>query len=122
MLVPPRNLLSRSKMSPPRKSSSGLNFRTWMRSEAVRALRNYKKRTSPSSGNHRSPKTSASLMRLRNRAHRAVTASKNYNEAILMRNTARVKKMLKEIANYEARRRHKLVRQPSGSYSLARRN
>ena len=29
--------------------------------------------------------------------------------------------MLKEIANYEARRKHKLVRQPSGSYSLARR-
>jgi hypothetical protein len=29
--------------------------------------------------------------------------------------------MLKEIANYEARRTHKLVRQPSGSFSLARR-
>lgn len=29
--------------------------------------------------------------------------------------------MIKEIANYEARRKHKLVRQPNGSFSLARR-
>lgn len=92
-----------------------------MRAEAVRALRNYKKRTSPSSGSHRSPKTAASLARLRSRTTRAVTAVQNYNAAILARNTARVKKMLKEIANYEARRRYKLVRQPSGSLSLARR-
>jgi hypothetical protein len=92
-----------------------------MRANAVRALRNYKKRTSPSSGSHRSPRTSASLMRLRGRAHRAVAASKQYNETVYARNVARIKKMMKEIANYEARRSHKLVRQPSGSYSLARR-
>lgn len=109
-------------MSPPRKSSSGLNFRTWIKAEARRAVANYAKRTSPSSGSHRSPKTATSLMRLRNRAYRAVAASKQYNEAVYARNLARVKKMLKEIANYEARRRHKLVRQPNGSYSLARRN
>jgi hypothetical protein len=60
-------------------------------------------------------------MRLRNRAKRTVATLQGYNAAVLARNTARVKKMLKEIANYEARRTHKLVRQPSGSYSLARR-
>lgn len=119
---PPRNLLLKSKMSPPRRSKSGLNFSTWMRSNAGRAVRHYKKRTSPSSGNHKAPATSASLMRLRERAMRTVATLQNYNAAVLQRNTARIKKMLKEIANYEARRRHKLVRQPSGSYSLARRN
>lgn len=108
-------------MSPPRRSRSGLNYRTWMRAEAQRALANYKKRTSPSSGSHRSPKTSASLMRLRNRTYKAVAASRWYNEKVYKQNVERVKKMLKEIANYEARRSHKLVRQPSGSYSLARR-
>jgi hypothetical protein len=92
-----------------------------MRAEATRTVRHYKKRTSPSSGSHTSPKTAASLARLRNRATRVVTALQNYNAAILLRNTARVKKMLREIANYEARHRHKLVRQPNGSLSLARR-
>jgi hypothetical protein len=109
-------------MSPPRRSVSGLNFRTWMRANATRAVGHYRRRTSPSSGRHTSPKTAASLARLRNRARRAVTAVQNYNAAILLRNTARVKKMLKEIANYNARHRHKLVRQPNGSYSLARRS
>lgn len=109
-------------MSPRRPSSSGLNFGTWMRANAGRAVRHYKKRTSPSSGSHKSPKTSASLMRLRNRAKRTIATMHGYNAAILVRNTARVKKMLKEIANYQARRTHKLVRQPSGSYSLARRS
>jgi hypothetical protein len=52
---------------------------------------------------------------------RTVATLKNYNAAVLRRNHARVKKMLKEIANYEARRTHKLVRQPNGSFSLARR-
>jgi len=118
----PRNLLLNRNMSPRRRSVSGLNFSTWMRSNAGRAVRHYKKRTSPSSGNQTSPKTSASLMRLRNRGMRTVATLQNYNAAVLRRNTARVKKMLKEIANYEARRTHKLVRQPSGSYSLARRN
>jgi len=61
-------------------------------------------------------------MRLRNRAKRTIATMHGYNAAILVRNTARVKKMLKEIANYQARRTHKLVRQPSGSYSLARRS
>ena len=105
-------------MSPRRPSVSGLNFSTWMRTNAGRAVRHYKKRTSPSSG---SPKTAASLMRLRNRAKRTVTTLQGYNAAVLAANHARIKKMLKEIANYEARRTHKLVRQPSGSYSLARR-
>lgn len=108
-------------MSPRRPSVSGLNFRTWMRANAGRAVRHYKKRTSPSSGNHKAPATSASLMRLRNRAMRTVATLQNYNAAVVARNHARIKKMLKEIANYEARRTHKLVRQPSGSYSLARR-
>jgi rubrerythrin len=60
-------------------------------------------------------------MRLRNRAKRTVATLQGYNAAILARNQARIKKMLKQIANYEARHRHRLVRQPSGSYSLARR-
>lgn len=109
-------------MSPRRPSSSGLNFRTWMRTNAGRAVRHYKKRTSPSSGSHTSPKTSASLMRLRNRAKRTVATLQNYNAAIIARNQARIKKMLREIANSEARHRYKLVRQPSGSFSLARRS
>lgn len=108
-------------MSPRRPSVSGLNFSTWMRTNAGRAVRHYKKRTSPSSGSPKSPKTSASLMRLRNRAKRTVATLQGYNAAVLAANHARVKKMIKEIANYEARRTHKLVRQPSGSYSLARR-
>ena len=93
-----------------------------MRANAGRAVHHYKKRVSPSSGSHKSPNTAASLMRLRNRAKRTVATLQGYNAAVLARNTARVKKMLKEIANYTARRTHKLVRQPSGSYSLARRN
>ena len=92
-----------------------------MRTNAGRAVRHYKKRTSPSSGSHTSPKTAASLMRLRNRAKRTVATLQGYNAAVLARNQARIKKMLKQIANYEARHRHRLVRQPSGSYSLARR-
>lgn len=108
-------------MSPRRRSVSGLNFSTWMRANAGRAVRHYKKRTSPSSGSHTSPKTAASLMRLRERAIRTVATLQNYNAAVVARNHARIKKMLKEIANYEARRTHKLVRQPSGSFSLARR-
>ena len=109
-------------MSPRRSSVSGLNFSTWMRSNAGRSVRHYKKRTSPSSGSHTSPKTSASLTRLRNRAKRTIATLQNYNAAVLARNQARIKKMLKEIANYEARRTHKLVRQPNGSFSLARRS
>ena len=92
-----------------------------MRANAGRAVLHYKKRTSPSSGSHKSPATSASLMRLRNRAKRTVATLQGYNAAVLARNHARIKKMLKEIANYEARRSHKLVRQPSGSFALARR-
>jgi hypothetical protein len=60
-------------------------------------------------------------MRLRNRAKRTVSTLQGYNAAMMARNQARIKKMIKEIANYEARRTHKLVRQPSGSYSLAQR-
>ena len=108
-------------MSPRRRSVSGLNFSTWMRTNATRAVGHYKKRTSPSSGSHKSPKTSASLMRVRNRAMRTMATLQNYNASVAARNYARIKKMMKEIANYEARRTHKLVRQPSGSYSLARR-
>ena len=92
-----------------------------MRGNAGRAVRHYNKRTSPSSGSHTHPKTAASLMRLRNQALRRVSTLQGYNAAVLARNHARIKKMLKEIANYEARMTHKLVRQPSGSYSLARR-
>ena len=108
-------------MSPSRRAVSGLNFSTWMRANATRAVGHYKKRTSPSSGSHKSPRTSASLMRLRNRAKRTVSTLHSHNAAVLARNNARIKKMLKEIANYEARRTHKLVRQPSGSFALARR-
>ena len=108
-------------MSPRRPSVSGLNFSTWMIANAGRAVRHYKKRTSPSSTNQKSPKTTASLMRLHNRAKRTVAALQGYNAAILKRNQNRIKKMLREIANYNTRRRHKLVRQPNGSFSLARR-
>lgn len=90
-----------------------------MKKEALRSVFNYGKRGSPSSG---SPRTAASLARLRQRAYRKVGLSKFHNEATFKKNTARVMKMMKEIANYEARRRHKLVRQPSGSFALARRN
>jgi len=109
-------------MSPRRPSVSGLNFSTWMRGNAGRAVRHYKKRTSPSSGNHKSPNTSASLMRLRNRAKRTVGTLQAYNRAVLAQNTARVKKMLKEIANYNARHSHRLVLQPNLSFSLGRRS
>lgn len=109
-------------MSPPRRPKTGMNFRNYFKAEAMRALANYSKRTSPSSGNHRSPKTAASLMRLRGRARKAVTTARQYNTMKLQRNEARISRMINAIANYEARRRHKLVRQPSGSYSLARRN
>ena len=109
-------------MSPRRPSSSGLNFRTWMRANAGSAIGHYKKRASPSSGRHTSPKTAASLARLRNRAKRTIETLQGYNEAVLVRNTARVKKMMKEIENYKARRTHKLVRQPSGSFAIARRS
>ena len=122
MYVQPRNLLLKSKMSPRRRSVSGLNFSTWMRANATRAVSHYKKRTSPSSGSHKSPKTSASLMRLRNRAQRTVATLHELNAAVLERAHARITKMIKEIANYEARRTHKLVRQPNGSFALARRN
>lgn len=88
-----------------------------MRDNAGRAVGHYKKRASPSSG----PRAAASLMRLRARATRTLNALHGYNAAILARNHARVKKMLKEIANYEARRKHVLVRQPSGSMALGRR-
>ncbi|BAT22230.1 hypothetical protein AR679_gp204 [Yellowstone lake phycodnavirus 1] len=109
-------------MSPRRPSVSGLNFSTWMRANAGRAVRHYKKRTSPSSGSHKSPRTSASLMRLRNRAMRTVNTLHGYNNAVLARNTARIKKMLKEIANYNARHSHRLVLQPNLSFSLGRRS
>ncbi len=61
-------------------------------------------------------------MRLRARATKAVSAFRQYNAAMLQRDVARVKKMMKEIANYEARRKYKLMMQPNMSYSLARRN
>jgi hypothetical protein len=110
-------------MSPPRKPSTGLNFRNWIKAEAGRATLHYAKRTNTRhGGNYRSPRTAASLARLRQRAYRTVAASKQYNQTLALRNHARIKKMLKEIANYEARRKHKLVRQPSGSFALARRN
>ena len=109
-------------MSPPRRSKSGLNFRTWIKNEAKRSVFNYGKRGSPSSGNHTSRRTAASLARLRQRAYRKVGLSAVHNAATFNKNTARVMKMMKAIANYEARRRHKLVLQPSGSFSLARRN
>jgi len=93
-----------------------------MRNNAGRAVRHYKKRTSPSSGNNKSPRTSASLMRLRNRAKRTVSTLQGYNRAVLLSNTARVKKMLKEIANYNARHSHRLILQPNLSFSLGRRS
>ncbi len=108
-------------MSPPRRSTTGLNYRTWILAEARRAVANYKKRTSPSSGNHKSPRTAASLMRLRNRAHRAVGLKKFHNQAVLERNIARVKKMMKEITNYKTRHTgYRLVQQPNGTMSLAK--
>ena len=93
-------------MSPPRRSKSGINYRTWMKNEAIGSIIRH--------AHAPSVRTSA-------RRQRSVALSKRYNANIINRNIARVKKMLKEIANYEARRKHRLVRQPSGSYSLARR-
>ena len=109
-------------MSPPRRSVSGLDFSTWIRTNLNRAIRHYGKRAGPPSGSPRSPRTSASVARLRNRAHRVAATLHGYNAAVLRRNHARIKKMHKEIANYNARRRHRLVHQPNGSHSLARRN
>ena len=107
-------------MSPRRPSVSGLTFRTWMNNESARAIRHYKKRKSPSSGNRKSPRTAASLARLHTRAWRVVNTARGHNNATVARNTARVKKMLKEIENYKARRSHKLVHNPNGTFSLAR--
>ena len=115
-------LMAPTKMSPPRRSKSGLNYRTWIKSEATRSVAGYKKRASPSSGNQKSPRTSACLARLRSRARSKVAASKVHNAITFNKNTARVMKMMKAIANYEARRKHTLVLQPNMSYSLARRN
>lgn len=109
-------------MSPRRRTVSGLTFSAWRRGNATRAVGHYKKRTSPSSGSHKSPSTSASLMRLRNRAMRTVNTMKQYNNAILARNTARIEKMLKEIANYNARHLHRFVIQPNMSISFGRRS
>lgn len=107
---------------PPRRSSiEAAYLGDWKRASAERAVKNYKKRTSPSSGSHTAPNTSASLMRLRSRAMRSVARSKNVNAALLSRNIARIEKMLRQVANYNARRRYKLVRQPNGSFSLASR-
>jgi hypothetical protein len=69
----------------------------------------------------RSPRANASLARLGARRQRTVRASKQYNASVVARNVARVKKMLREIANYEARQKYRFVRQPNGSYSLGRR-
>lgn len=108
-------------MSPPRPSSSGLNFRTWMRGEAHRAVATYKKRTSPSSGNHKAPKTAASLMRLRSRAIQAERLARTTHEAVIARNITRIKKMLKELANYNTRHAgYRLVHQPNGTMGLAK--
>jgi hypothetical protein len=108
-------------MAPPRRSKSGLNYRTWIKSEAARSVASYKKRVSPST-RLSSPKTVASIARLRSRARSKVATSKIHNAITFNKNTARVMKMMKAIANYEARRKHKLVLQPNMSYSLARRN
>lgn len=106
-------------MSPRRRSSSGLDYRTWVKAEAQRAMANYKKRRSPSSGSPRAPNTAASLARLQSRAIQAVNVARFHNEAIMKRNMARVKKMLKEINNYQTRHAgYRLVQQPNGSWGL----
>jgi len=61
-------------------------------------------------------------MRLRNRAMRTMNTMHERNNAILARNTSRIKKMLREIANYNARHSHRLVLQPNLSFSLGRRS
>jgi hypothetical protein len=97
-----------------------MNNKPWIKKEAHASLASYKKRTSPSSGNLKSPKTSASLMRLRKRAMKSVAHKQNYEEAQLARQILKMNRMIKEIKNYAARRSHKLVVQPNGTLSLAR--
>lgn len=99
-----------------------MNNRPWIKKEAHSAVASYKKRTSPSSGSHKSPKTSASLVRLRKRAMNSVALKKNYEEMQMVKQVFKINRMIKEVKNYAARRKHKLVVQPNGTMSLARRN
>jgi hypothetical protein len=96
--------------------------RPWIKKEAHSALASYEKRTSPSSGNLKSPKTAASLMRLRKKAMSSISRKKNYEETMMAKRVLKMNRMIKEIKNYAARRSHKLVVQPNGTLSLARRN
>jgi hypothetical protein len=96
--------------------------RPWIKKEAHAALASYKKRTSPSSGNLKSPRTSASLMRLRKKAMNSIARKQNYNDAQLAKQVLKMNRMIKEMKNYAARHSHKLVVQPNGTLSLARRN
>jgi hypothetical protein len=96
--------------------------RPWVSKEAQAALASYKKRTSPSSGNTKSPRTSASLMRLRKKALNTIARKQNYEELKMANQLLKMNRMIKEIKNYAARHRYKLVVQPNGSLSLARRD
>ena len=96
--------------------------RPWMKKEAHAALASYKKRTSPSSGNLKSPRTSASLMRLRKKAMSSISRKKKYEETMMAKRVLKMNRMIKEMKNYAARHSHKLVVQPNGTLSLARRN
>jgi len=99
-----------------------MNNRPWIKKEAHAAVASYKKRTSPSSGSHKSPKTAASLMRLRKRSINAIALKQNYEEMKMLNQVLKMNRMIKEMKNYAARRKHKLVVQPNGTMSLARRN
>ena len=94
----------------------------WIKKEAHAALASYKKRTSPSSGNLKSPKTLASLTRLRKKAMASIARKQNYEESQMAKHLLKMNRMIKEIKNYAARHKHKLVVQPNGTLSLARRN
>ena len=96
--------------------------RPWIAKEARAALASYKKRTSPSSRNAKSPKTSASLMRLRKKAMNTIARKQNYEEMKMANQIQKMNRMIKEVKNYAARHRYKLVVQPNGSLSLARRD
>ena len=110
-------------MSPRRSPKTGLSFNNWIAHQAVGAVGKYKAAVnSAGAGPPYSPKPARALELRRLTARRAVNLKQASNAATMARNMARIERMLKEIANYKARRSHKLVRQPSGSFALARRN
>jgi hypothetical protein len=128
-------------MSPKRSPKTGLTFNDWVRRQAVERVAKYRAAVNAANNRKRtqvamrrslprlrrraasppySPKTSAALMRRRQTARRSVSVQKRHTDAMLERDIARIERMLAQIENYKTRQPVLLVRQPSGSLSMAR--